>query len=196
MLIHALVNRAVNPPAWFAQLDVVSKSSLSYDDARLASCQVPDDLLDGEVQAGCYGKVFVFDEYVIKVCLSPDDGAIAFLEWVKDHPSKHFPTVLWTQNTKGVFIAVMERLEELPTVEGSSYESIEGPTRRAFREVVLYHPVCTTELLSDSMMAAALALRGSGLAEEYGCDMHEGNWMVRKDGTLVCNDPFAGRLAK
>lgn len=197
MLVYELINRFLNPPKWFACVETVRSAALrsvsSDETCESPARHVPNDLLRDakEVSNGHYGKVFIFDDYAVKVCLDPDDGAIAFLEWVKKHPNKHFPTVYYTQNKGGVFIAIMGKLSPLTRIGGVGAEREDE--RTAFRSVALWGGLPAECAEWPTLQKAAVMLSNSGLLGHFYSDLHEYNWMKREDGTLVCNDPFAGR---
>lgn len=155
---------------------------------------------------GCYSRVYIHDadpDYVIKVSIRPDDWP-AFVKWgeEKGYAGKYTPKVLALKVFKGgYYIAKIERLEyeigrcEDTDIRATYYEMKQiARVGYADREGDIFDKAraeATLNLLEQRQPGCVAYL--NDFRKKWGSDdtdLHDYNWMVRKDGTIVMTDPI------
>lgn len=125
-------------------------------------------------------------DYVCKYFYD-DPGYRLFIDYVRDYPSTHLPTIkaMVLDNDNGY--VKMERLGSLPP----EYNHLLGED--LINELGGY---CARPNVNDDFMGCVRDIENFGLSNNMILDWHSGNIMMRADGTLVIIDPFAAELAE
>lgn len=154
-----------------------------------------------QLGSGYYSNVFAYpdSDKVVKILRRPDtDGWLDYVKWAADkgYAGTFAPQVFSYKlmgKKKDFAVAVMERLEDTVSKAGEQHD--------AHAITALLHPA-----MNDNKMAAklldtvnpGLAQFGKDLKVEFSknLDTHNGNFMLRKDGSFVITDPVAGFPSK
>jgi hypothetical protein len=141
-----------------------------------------------EIGRGLYSKVFAIP-YTDKVLKIGDmDEWPAYIEWAakNGHMGKFAPKVFSLKFHNGFYVAIMERL--VATMRDLESNGAKNSTQyRAWESVQSRRDPLATDYADYVNTLIKLHLGKD--------DLHDGNVMVRKDGSLVVTDPFSGRLS-
>jgi len=168
-----------------------------------------------EIGIGMYAAVFANPNksFVLKVVHMQDKGYEEYANLIKRHRNKHFPIISdrkkieirTAHNVNSVYVYMIEKLKPTgkaswtfaevfdnimhnPTIELDKLFTIY--TKNKYRDVI--------EMLKNNpSLVKALRILGknrwdSSMNYVCGIDMHSGNIMQRKDGTIVITDPYVG----
>ena len=190
-------------------VDQVMQQGLRY--SCLVSAQLIPKLNElgwQKIGMGCFSVVFSKPNlpYVLKVNRRPDTAFQRYVELIQRFPNRHFPKIGDIKqinfHEKRYYIYTIEKLYKITSIPSEI-----GPDRVAnFLEKITDYPdLPVTELLEDwrfstrefkkwaasqpSLIKACQFLGHN--APHAGIDLHAGNIMQRRDGTIVIADPFA-----
>lgn len=139
---------------------------------------------------GLYSRVLAKpgSDRVIKIGRGDDWPRFIMLAMTKRHTGSHAPLVYSLKFHHHFYVAVMERL--LCTMQDVEFNSSQYHHYIAVSVISGYH--CNTEHqpLPPKLAKFAQLLRDHRL----NTDLHKGNVMLRKDGTLVVIDPSSRKL--
>lgn len=153
------------------------------------------------IVSGKYSAVFESKRnknFVLKINFQEDLGYDSYVDIIKDYQSIHFPVITdkhrLALNGMSYGVYLIEKLREIDYAEDA-----DGLSWKYLLKQVMYNPNKSMEDLFDYM--PDLYKQNPGLFEaaqyigehrkNYYLDIHEGNIMTRKDGTLVITDPYA-----
>lgn len=131
--------------------------------------------------------------YVMKINPAYDRGFARFALFTRQNPNEHFPKIgnakMMVIGGKKYAIYLMEKLNRLSSTEAidlvgfciaackGEYEEMSKSTMEKFQWQM------------DSLFDACMELKQN--SDKVVIDFHQGNLMVRDDGTVVIVDPFA-----
>lgn len=167
---------------------------------------------DSLLGVGCYSAVILANnsrDQVVKIGSKVDDPWLDYYyEVVKGMQSPHTPNVsrLYVDKQSGYYIAMMEQLHILDDKNSNFVQLV----RRYTVEEVSYDEVAAAADALDSIPSAEhfmsfldyVLARTDVVKKSWDChencndndrtlDIHQGNWMLRRDGTLILIDPWA-----
>ena len=167
---------------------------------------------DSLLGVGCYSAVILANnsrDQVVKIGSQIDDPWLDYYyEVVKGMQSPHTPKIsrLHVDKHVGYYIAIMEQLHTLDNASSTFVELV----RRYTVEEIAYDEVSAAADALDSIPSAEhfmsfldyVLARTDVVKKSWDChkdcrdkdrtlDIHNGNWMLRRDGTLVLIDPWA-----
>lgn len=147
--------------------------------------------------SGAFSRVYAKDgsDRVLKVTRTPTDGWINYINWAskKGYAGSYAPKVFSYKYFKtkvkgGQFsVAVVERLEQ--TIYKANYKHDAHAVHSLLHMAANDNQMARTlvDLAAPGILKFNDQLRKLGA----GLDMHGGNFMLRKDGTLVFTDPVS-----
>jgi hypothetical protein len=167
---------------------------------------------DSLLGVGCYSAVILANnsrDQVVKIGSQIDDPWLDYYyEVVKGMQSPHTPKVsrLYVDKQSDYYIAMMEQLHKLDHKNNTFVELV----RRYTVDEVSYDEVAAAADALDSIPSAEhfmafldyILVRTDVTKRSWDghktcndddrtLDIHQGNWMLRRDGTLVLIDPWA-----
>lgn len=169
---------------------------------------------------GAFGKVIQSHnpEIVYKV-FEKDDAYLNFIRFVQRYPNKNFPKFYKVKNMTAFFKRYDVQADKFYVVALEKLYPIKGPFTREFLSDFLGVPHLDhpTHLMPNGkqnafmvparefmqylpelkdLWQAGLKIRGlHGESSDYNWDLHPGNIMQRKDGTVVITDPLSSSKA-
>lgn len=128
--------------------------------------------------------------YVLKINKIFDSGFEAFAQFVKSHPNKHFPKIGDVKQVKYAneryYIYCIEKL--YPITPLATAMKMADLIDNAFYDDPPKGPAFNFFQKQPNLLGAIKLLRNKFGASN---DIHSGNIMQRKDGTIVITDPYA-----
>jgi hypothetical protein len=159
-----------------------------------------------EVGSGMYGIVYANENksYVLKITKDYDSGYEHYVNVIHRFPNKHFPKISDMKKLRigkrNYYIYLIEKLITIPTITGdkiaeyfdTAIDAYFGVSRSQMdRELNLYfHNRVPKVIANDPSMREALYIVANKQGKVFS-DMHGGNIMKRKDGTIVITDPYS-----
>ena len=148
------------------------------------------------VAEGSYSAVFTNPKksYILKVNKRTDRGFDRFVEIVHKFRNKHFPVISNEQHLGDQSIYFIEKLQKMPnnlTAEALT-DLCDDLISYAKYDEANYKPhsdFTKNYMKKNPELVIACNIIGEN-SREMDIDMHMGNIMMRKDGTLVIIDPF------
>jgi hypothetical protein len=148
------------------------------------------------IGAGAKGAAFAHDKYpyIIKI-FSYDDGYMDYLRFAAKHPNNKYVPKFKGQATKifdEIYYVRVEKLEEIASLTPklvsimSEFEDISRLLRK-YGERALTEKNLRVE---KDMLEFCRYL--SKVPENFGVDLHDGNFMQRPNGQIVVIDPLIG----
>jgi hypothetical protein len=169
-----------------------------------------------ELGSGCYAQVLGCNRHpdvAVKVGRDVTDGwlgwaALCMWNWERANPNPHFPRVYSVTIRNGYYVAVMERLGDTVRDAGRRhrdvFERLVGDRAPLGDLNDKYVGQGDAALLKEYTRAKRRGDTNAGAAEKevldllhrarsrgFNLDLHFGNGMVRRDGTVVITDPFS-----
>ena len=165
---------------------------------------------------GCFSNVYTNPKknYVLKLNYRGDDGFLRYANIVRQHPNKHFPVISalktvnvgpkWMPIYRSLFlieklgpiryedaVPYISAFEEIMTFFSTHLEDlIEKDTTMKERDPKYFNNTVLTLLYKNPELLQALQFLGQNKGDNF-IDMHTGNIMHRKDGTIVITDPYS-----
>lgn len=150
---------------------------------------------------------------VLKISLY-DSGYRDFIGYIEELNSQHLPKIYLVHMDDDCCYVVLERLHSLVSWQKNMWERIvdklEDTCNYHYGDQLFYkdvaddieysidsayentkHKAWTKAVFTEDMINVCLALIFLGKEENRSIDLHGGNVMSRKDGTLVITDPWA-----
>jgi hypothetical protein len=135
--------------------------------------------------AGNFSAVFTHracPDYAIKLCFkAEDDSCAAYLAWARANPGIHVPRVYQLKKHGGCYTAVLDKLEPLDNEHSDDFKAVQQGLQYS-NDTGAY---CDT---TAYQVAASIYKFFEGACS---FDMHSGNAMRDKDGSIVITDPVS-----
>ena len=166
---------------------------------------------------GAYSNVYANPKknYVLKLNKTSDEGYENYVELIKQHPNPHFPKIsaVKTLNVNNerypcnLSLYLIEKLYKVPYAKTTYYtasfykvttdyykslETLIEEDIRASSWSKQFNPTSIELLKENPLLVKALQLIGEFKKAGHGIDIHDNNYMQRKDGTIVITDPYVG----
>lgn len=206
-LAQGLVNKFLNQPSYMqgvtavvtmlsdsSKLPRVSRYKWGWDGpavgdkVRRRKCGSTEFVASGHFSVCFKHTDNAGNEYVIKVSLRNDDGAVPYYKWLWDNKKwldrEHFPELFFFGKVRGFDVCVMEWLDACCWMESVDYWAATGD-RYEVEKLRHEHNSYTMTLLE-----AGEELNNLALKLRLNFDIHSENMRCRYDGTVVFSDPF------
>lgn len=133
---------------------------------------------------------------VVKVCHDGDrDPWPLFAAWAHANPSPFLQTIHSFKRHKGFYVAVIERMER--TVACTDHADGHMTATTVFAGFVTSSRA--PNRVEQAVLGAYPGIQGvletmrAEFDDKAYWDLHQGNWMIRSDGSLVITDPICAR---